>query len=85
MLTSPADRTFTLGAAVVLTTAFGLAGSAVWEMVEWLGKTFISTDIFVAYDDTIGDMAVGGLGALCAGLALWLLPLHRGRAQDLHR
>jgi hypothetical protein len=85
MLVSPADRTFTLGAAVVLTTAFGLAGSAVWEMVEWLGKTFISTDIFVAYDDTIGDMAIGGLGALCAGLALWFLPLHRSRAQVLPR
>jgi hypothetical protein len=44
-------------------------------MVEWLGKTYVSSSIFVAYDDTIGDMAVGGLGALVAGALLRFLPL----------
>ena len=39
-------------------------------MVEWLGKTFITDEIFVTYTDTIGDMAVGGLGALIAGIVV---------------
>lgn len=46
----------------------GLAISAVWEMIEWAGYTFVSEDIFVAYVDTIGDMAAGGLGAIAAGV-----------------
>jgi hypothetical protein len=57
-------------APVVLAVVLGLAVSAVWEMVEWVGWAFITDDIFVAYSDTIGDMAVGGLGAVCAGVLL---------------
>lgn len=53
---------------IVLVTMTGLALSALWEMVEWAGYTFITDDIFVAYVDTIGDMAAGGLGALAAGI-----------------
>lgn len=56
--------------AVVLSTIIGLALSAVWEMIEWLGLTFVTDDIFVTYTDTIGDMAVGGLGALLAGFVV---------------
>ncbi|EYT63423.1 hypothetical protein H483_0108400 [Dietzia sp. UCD-THP] len=57
-------------AAVVLTTAFGLALGALWEMVEWFGYTYLTDRIYVTLDDTIGDMAAGGLGALAAGLLL---------------
>ncbi|MET3468166.1 hypothetical protein ACI2K6_04905 [Microbacterium sp. NPDC006705] len=52
---------------LINTTAFGLAFAALWEIVEWVGKAFVDT-ILVTYDDTIGDMAVGGLGALIAGI-----------------
>ena len=45
-----------------------LALSAIWEMVEWAGRTFIAPEIFVSYQDTIGDMAAGGLGSLLAGI-----------------
>lgn len=62
---------------IVLAAAFGLAVSALWEMVEWLGWAYLTDDIFVAYEDTIGDMAVGGLGALCAGVLLAYVPLER--------
>lgn len=55
---------------IVLVIALGLALSAVWEMVEWAGKTFITDTIFVGYEDTIADMAVGGLGAVVAGLVV---------------
>lgn len=70
IVAAPRTEHFTGPAAIVLGTAFGLALSAVWEMIEWLGKTFVTAEIFVTYDDTIGDMAVGGLGALLAGCLL---------------
>jgi len=82
IITDPQSRRFTFAIALVLTTCIGLAASAVWEMVEWLGHTFVSREIFVAYDDTIGDMTIGGVGALLAGLALKALPLHRARLHD---
>lgn len=34
------------------------------------GRRFLSDEIFVGYQDTIGDMAVGGVGAAVAGLLL---------------
>lgn len=55
---------------IVLTTTIGLALSALWEMLEWIGWRLIGDDIFVAYQDSIGDMAAGGLGALAAGVLL---------------
>ncbi|KAF2416780.1 hypothetical protein [Microbacterium sp. B35-30] len=55
---------------IVLVTSIGLALSAVWEMAEWVGKTFVDPGIFVTYRDSIGDMAAGGLGGLVAGLVV---------------
>lgn len=66
--------------AVLLTAMLGLAMSAIWEMVEWIGHAYISEAIFVAYDDTIADMAVGGLGALLAGFAVSYVSLLRPEA-----
>ena len=71
---------YTRATGIILTTAIGLAVSALWEMVEWVGYTYISDKIFVTYDDTIGDMAVGGFGALVAGLLLSVVPFDRERA-----
>lgn len=55
---------------IVAFTGIGLAISALWEMVEWVGFVGITDDIFVEYHDTIGDMAVGGLGSLIAGIVV---------------
>jgi hypothetical protein len=55
---------------VLVTVAFGLAAGTLWEMGEWAGHTLVDSAIFVGYDDTIGDLAAGGLGSLLAGLAL---------------
>lgn len=63
--------------AIVVCTALGLAVSAVWEMIEWAGRTFVTAEIFVTYQDTIGDMAVGGLGALVAGIVVAFVHLER--------
>ncbi|MCP2636444.1 hypothetical protein K0817_007650 [Microbacterium sp. HD4P20] len=64
---------------IVIVAALGLAISAVWEMVEWAGKTFVTDEIFVTYQDTIGDMAVGGLGAVAAGVTVAIVRLEKGR------
>jgi hypothetical protein len=66
--------------AIVIVTALGLAVSALWEMVEWAGRTFVTAEIFVTYQDTIGDMAVGGLGAVVAGIIVAFVPLERADA-----
>lgn len=62
---------------IVVSTLAGLALSAVWEMVEWFGYRFITDAIFVTYDDTIGDMMAGGVGALIAGVLASRLSLTR--------
>ncbi|WP_417509503.1 DUF2238 domain-containing protein [Microbacterium sp.] len=67
-------------ATVLITTMLGLALSALWEMIEWLGCTYISDEIFVEYEDTISDMAVGGLGAAGAGFIIAFVPLLRSAA-----
>jgi hypothetical protein len=60
---------------LLVVPVLALAISALWEMVEWFGHTFISDDIFVAYADTIGDMAVGGLGGVVAGIVIAFVPV----------
>jgi hypothetical protein len=65
----PETGSVRLRSIVTLTTAFGLAAGVLWEIVEWVGNTYIDETIFVNYTDTIGDLAAGGLGALLAGLA----------------
>jgi hypothetical protein len=54
---------------VVVRVACGLALAVLWEMTEWVGHAF-DPEVHVGYDDSIGDMAIGGLGALAAGLLL---------------
>lgn len=61
--------------AVVVTLALGLALSALWEVGEYVGHTYVDDAIFVTYADTVGDLVAGGLGSLAAGL--WLVA--RGR------
>ncbi|MBQ3360264.1 MAG: hypothetical protein IJG47_15365 [Microbacterium sp.] len=64
---------------LVLLPLLALAISAVWEMIEWVGWAFLSDDIFVTYQDTIGDMVLGGLGGVLAGALLaWTRVERRG-------
>lgn len=53
--------------AVVVTSALAAALAGVWEIGEWLGHTFLDPRIQVGYDDTVGDLAAGLLGAVVAG------------------
>ena len=73
----PSTTGFSPGGAVVLTTAFGLALGAVWEMIEWFGHAYITDEIYVTLDDTVGDMVAGGVGALLVGVVMTVVPLLR--------
>jgi hypothetical protein len=55
---------------LILVTALGLALSGMWEMIEWFGWRFVSDEVFVTYEDTLSDMAAGGLGALVAAFVV---------------
>jgi hypothetical protein len=57
-------------AMVVLVTGLGALLAIGWELGEWY--TFIrhGTEIETAYEDTLGDLALGTLGALCAGFVV---------------
>lgn len=57
-------------APLVLLPMIALALSAVWEMIEWFGAEYISDAIHVGYRDTIGDMILGGIGGVVAGVLL---------------
>lgn len=67
---------------VALVPLVALAISAVWEMIEWLGWRYLSEDIFVTYQDTIGDLVMGGLGGVAAGILLALVPVERRARVD---
>lgn len=67
---------------LVLALVVALTLSAIWEMIEWLGWTYLSDEIFVAYQDTIGDMAFGALGGAAAGVVLARKSLHRPSSTD---
>ena len=64
----------------VLVLALGLALSVLWELGEWWGHTFVDGTINVGYQDTMGDLAAGGLGALLAGIAVGLAARRAERA-----
>lgn len=59
------------GAAVVVVTAsVGALLAVIWEAGEWFGYTYLDDDIGVGYDDTIGDLVAGTVGALTGGVLL---------------
>jgi hypothetical protein len=72
-------------APLVLLPLIALALSAVWEMIEWFGAEFISDAIHVGYRDTIGDMILGGIGGVVAGVLLTRASVERrtGARRDL--
>jgi hypothetical protein len=57
-------------ALVALVAGLGAILAIGWELGEWW--TFIrhGTELDTAYEDTLGDLTLGTLGAVCAGLLL---------------
>jgi hypothetical protein len=67
---------------LVILTALGLALGAIWELIEWLGKMFVTDEIFVTYTDTIGDLAADGVGGLLAGILVARVRLERSSSRS---
>ena len=61
---------------VLSAAAFGLALSAVWELVEWSYDFWLATGNFQR-SDTIRDLALDAGGALVGGLLLARLVTER--------
>lgn len=53
---------------VVVVTALGVLLGLLWELGEWAGHTYVDPGINVGYEDTLGDLAAGGIGSLVAGI-----------------
>ncbi|HET6560493.1 MAG TPA: hypothetical protein VFG72_01335 [Marmoricola sp.] len=73
------------GVGLVVVT-LGLALGVLWEVAEWFGHTMVDNRIQVGYDDTLGDLVAGGLGALVAWALLARAPAPRShRSRPLER
>ncbi len=53
----------------IVTWSLGIALGALWEIVEWRSDAWLSTELSLDNDDTVGDLVRDTLGAL-AGAAL---------------
>ena len=66
---------------VVVSTTIATSLALLWEMGEWFGHTYLDDRIQVGYDDTIGDLAAGVVGAVVAAVLLALsMPGRRDRS-----
>ncbi|MFG1907536.1 hypothetical protein [Kribbella sp. NPDC048928] len=53
---------------VLVALGFGTTAAVVWEIGEYVAFVRSSPELHTAYTDTLGDLALGTLGALLAGL-----------------
>lgn len=56
------------GLFVMVGLGFGATAAVVWEVGEYAAFVRHSSELTTAYTDTLGDLALGSLGALLAGL-----------------
>jgi len=56
------------GLFVMVGLGFGATAAVVWELGEYAAFVRHSSELTTAYTDTLGDLALGSLGALLAGL-----------------
>lgn len=76
-----ARRRHRLPVAVVI-TALGFSIACLWEFLEWIGEQLSPQTIHVGYADTISDLALGGSGAVVAGLLVALCAPALAGAQE---
>ena len=63
-------RTTSRGLTVMLALAFGTTAAVVWEVGEYVAFIRHSPELQTAYTDTLGDLVLGTLGALLAGVVV---------------
>jgi len=72
-----AARRVSRGVVVMCGVGFGLSAALLWELGEYVAFVRGSPELTTAYTDTLGDLALGGLGSLLAGLAVAYLRRRR--------
>jgi hypothetical protein len=71
-----AHPTLSRGLTAFVALGFGTTAAVVWELGEYVAFVRSSPELQTAYTDTLGDLGLGTLGALLAGLILYQV---RGR------
>ena len=61
------------GLTVMLALGFGSTAAVIWEVGEYWAFIRHSEELQSAYTDTLGDLTLGTLGALAAGLVVYRL------------
>lgn len=72
LLTLPAEASLAMTLERAL--AFGVTAAVAWEIAEYFAFLRMSSELPHAYADTLGDLGLGTLGAVCAAFAV-----HRAR------
>lgn len=65
-----APRNLSRAVTAFVALGFGATAAVVWELGEYVAFVRNSPELQTAYTDTLGDLALGTLGALLAGLLL---------------
>jgi hypothetical protein len=58
------------GVVVMCAVGFGLTAALLWEVGEYFAFLRTSPELTTAYTDTLGDLTLGGLGSLLAGVVV---------------
>src|SRR3954470_309575 len=66
--------TISRGLVVMVALGFGTPAAVVWELGEYVAFVRTSPELLTAYTDTLGDLSLGTLGALLAGVAVAVAP-----------
>jgi len=66
-----APPTLSRGLTAFVALGFGATAAVVWEIGEYFAFIRSSNELQTAYTDTLGDLGLGTLGALLAGLILY--------------
>jgi len=65
-----APRNLSRGLTTFTALGFGATAAVVWEIGEYVAFIRSSPELQMAYTDTLGDLALGTLGALLAGIVV---------------
>jgi hypothetical protein len=68
-----APRNLSRAITAFVALGFGATAAVIWELGEYVAFVRNSPELQTAYTDTLGDLALGTLGAVMAGLILYQL------------
>lgn len=66
-----APRNLSRGLTTFVALGFGATAAVIWELGEYVAFVRNSPELQTAYTDTLGDLTLGTLGALVAGLVVY--------------